>query len=866
MPDASGHSRYSVDTASVLALAERLCAAAGDAAGDFVLAAIDARDGAIQHHTIPNGPDAGNQIVELVARIGAQPYQNMYFAGSLFRSGAIIDNTGRTKKNVIGVLCAVAEFDAKNDPATRAARLPLPASSELESSPGNFHVHYWFDRPHVGNEIEPALYALADVTGADDCKSTEHLWRCPGTWNWPNAKKIAAGRSSEPFQARWTHLPLEAWEGSVTAEELSAAILARDPSAFARPHASTSDPADFDWNRRKRLGEPVALLEDAAIVRALSKEGDRSKSAATFIRRCWKANYSAEEIADAMLKYGNLPVMGHYSGEVTIRADVQRIIGKPDPTERRAEEVFKTIIAKERTDGSIPLRAIHVEGGALAENVNAAEAALIEQGVPIYQRGSFLVRRGEVVIERRDGESVKEELLVPVTQPALIETMTSAAQFVRWDARMEDWKRINCPKEIGDAYLARTGLWRMRPLMGVTRTPMLRQDGTILDTLGYDAATGFIYDPRGVAFPPIPAEPSQDEARAALTLFDELIGKFPFASPEGRAVALAAFLTSCIRPTLSTAPLFGIDGTGQGSGKGLLVDTASVVGSGSPAASITTGADGAELEKRVGPLLLSGAPSLSIDNVTKPLESDFLAMLLTQPAPMMRILGQSKIVRVPSNAMLFATGNGLTCGGDMWRRVLVCLIDPAMERPSSRSFDFNPVERALRNRPRYVNAALTVLRAYHVAGAPAQKGQAMGSFADWCRRVRDPLLWLGEADAAATCAPPADDPERERFASVILAWQAVIGEGRGVTLKQAIMVAIEAACAQPPHPELLDAFHAVAAPMVRGADSKIDARRLGEWVRTKKRSVGPGGLRLVPDGITDGVARWRLERARGRSS
>jgi hypothetical protein len=870
MPDASGHGRYPVDTASVLALAERLCAAAGNVAGDFVLAGIDARGGAIQHHSVPNGPDAADQIVALIARIGAEPYRNAYFAGSLFRSGAIVGNTGRTKKNVIGVLCAVAEFDAKNDPATRHARLPLAGSSELESSPGNFHVHYWFDRPYAGDDIEAALYALSDVTGADDCKSTEHLWRVPGTWNWPDAKKLAAGRSPQPFQAQWTLLPLELWEGTVTAEELCAAIKARDPSAFDRPHGSTSDPADFDWSRRRKPGEPAQKLTEEQITRALSKSGDRSKHGATFIRRCWKANYSPSEIVETMAAHGDAYVLGHYSGEAAIRADVQRIIGKPDPTERSAAEIFSPIIAASANeepakdcgnDGAALLRVIHVRGGALVENVNDGEAALIERGTGLFQRGELLVRPGEVVIEVRGRRKAKDLLLVPVKRPELIEHMTAAADFQRWDARKDDWKPVNCPPEIADAYLARVGRWKVRPLMGIVNAPTLRSDGTLLDQPGYDEATGLIYDPRGVTFPTIPAQPSRDDALAAVAILEELICGFPFATREARAVALAAILTICVRRTLPAAPLFGIDGTGPGTGKGLLADTIATVGSGRAASPVTAGANEEELEKRVASMLMRGDLAICIDNLNAPLESAFLCSALTQQSQAVRVLGQSKVVTTPTNSLFLATANGLSFAGDMWRRGLTCLIDPAMERPSERVFSFNPVERAKQDRGRYVAACLTIMRAYQAAGWPAQKGKPMGSFETWGRVVRDALLWLGEGDAAATCNPPADDPERERFAAVILGWRVIIGEGRGVTLKEAIRLAVEAACGQPPRPELLDAFGAVApVPAARPGESKVNTARLAYWLRGKKRQV-IHGFRLMPEGESQAGMRWRLERA-----
>lgn len=210
----SGHSgTYAVDKEAVRLLAHSLCSVAGKLLGDFCLASIrdTGRTSAKQtrHYPIPNGPDAEEQIVSVASQIGAEMFHNVYFAGALFRPGSIDPYTGkgRTEGNVVGVLCGVCEFDGKHDPATRDQRLPRPPCSELESSPGNFHCHYWFDRPYIGSEIKPVLVALAEITRADNCKSTEHLWRMPGTWNWPSAKKINEGRSPDPFQTRWSIVP-----------------------------------------------------------------------------------------------------------------------------------------------------------------------------------------------------------------------------------------------------------------------------------------------------------------------------------------------------------------------------------------------------------------------------------------------------------------------------------------------------------------------------------------------------------------------------------------------------------------------------------------------------------------------------------
>ena len=65
-------------------------------------------------------------------------------------------------------------------------------------------------------------------------------------------------------------------------------------------------------------------------------------------------------------------------------------------------------------------------------------------------------------------------------------------------------------------------------LRGVTTAPTLRAEGSILQTPGYDVASGLIFDPCGVVFPDVPEEPTQEEALAAIAKFDPLFAEFPF--------------------------------------------------------------------------------------------------------------------------------------------------------------------------------------------------------------------------------------------------------------------------------------------------------------------------------------------------
>jgi putative DNA primase/helicase len=116
----------------------------------------------------------------------------------------------------------------------------------------------------------------------------------------------------------------------------------------------------------------------------------------------------------------------------------------------------------------------------------------------------------------------------------------------------------------------------------------------------------------------------------------------------------------------------------------------------------------------------------------------------------MRILGLSEVPTFENTATAFANGNNITVAEDMVRRTIGCRLDIAMERPELRKFAFSPTGLVLANRGAYVAAALTIARAYRVAGHPDVGCSPFASFEQWTSRVRAPLVWLGQDDPVAS--------------------------------------------------------------------------------------------------------------------
>jgi hypothetical protein len=516
-----------------------------------------------------------------------------------------------------------------------------------------------------------------------------------------------------------------------------------------------------------------------------------------------------------------------------------------------------------------PRPVIKIVGGELPRIVNEAENALLASLFQdIYQRAGLLVRPMSVEIETAGGKAMGFRL-IPVVQAGLIERFTEVACFEKFLIREKKWIAIDCPKQVAETYLARAGNWRVPSLAGVVHAPTLRSDGSILDKPGFDRTTGLLFEPHGVEFPQLPRAPNKDDAKAALSFLKELIAPLNFVEPPDRAVALAGLLTPGVRRSLPHAPLFAYSAPVAGSGKSKAVDVASIIWCGHPAPVTGQGdkKDGGELEKRLHSSLIAGDTIVTIDNCEHPLASVTLCQALTQPVLRVRQFNTLCNLDVPSNSCFFATGNNLVLAGDLTRRSLLATLDPKHERPETRIFDTPPPDAvARRNRAHCVTAALTVLRAYVVAGKPRQEAAPLGGYEEWSGCVRDALLWLGEADACLTMEKiRANDPVRMAVLPLMEQWAAAIGSEvyAAYTAREVVELAKSHDPSGPVDERRYPDFYNALLPIAGEKGGTLNSGKLGYWLRAHKDRIF-GGRRFVSAGEKNNVALWRLELAGGR--
>jgi hypothetical protein len=489
--------------------------------------------------------------------------------------------------------------------------------------------------------------------------------------------------------------------------------------------------------------------------------------------------------------------------------------------------------------------------------VDRAEQILVANAetLKLFQRANDVIRvivmspEAAARAQRRDGveRPAGAVIIHRLSAIALREMLDRLIQWVFTTVDGEERIR-DCPDRVAATYLARVGLWKLPILTGLIEAPILRPDGTVLNVAGYDRDTGLFLDCDD-HWPIIPQNPSRADAEAALKELMAPFAQFPWVGDEHKSVFCSGILTALQRRLLASAPLHGFSAHVQRTGKSLLVESIGIIATGRKPAAKGVSRSPEELRKAITSTLREGHLIANLDNVVGPLDSPDLARAITQSVYADRLLGVNSDVILPTNVLWVATGNNLTFKGDMSSRALICEIDANVEHPEERTFQIGDLYGHLQaHRKQLVTAALTILRAFRVAGCPPQKFKPMGGFDQWSREVRAPLVWLGLADPCVSRQRiVVNDPDREYAAKVLRSWAEVFGNAAKLARE-----VIEAAAK---HPELRKALLMVSAQ--REDPEQIDARRLGHWLaKTEGRVID--GIRLFRDREIGRATAWRV--------
>ena len=492
--------------------------------------------------------------------------------------------------------------------------------------------------------------------------------------------------------------------------------------------------------------------------------------------------------------------------------------------------------------------------------------ALLKLNIP----PSLFMRSEGVVTIRRDEEG--RAIVAEVGETEITERLAGAARWLR--ETKNGIKNAGPTRTVSGVVRAR--LIRRRdqfpPLRGVTESPLLRADGSIVSQPGYDPSTRLYYlAPEPLDLSGVPLEPSSTEIEGALSLINEMIADFPFASEADRATAIACYLTLIMREAIAgCVPAFLLDGPVAGTGKGLLADANTAAATGGLGAKTTApdarGDD--EWRKRITAMLLEGRAVCVLDNVEQPIGSAALAAALTTEVWSDRILGSTRMVNIGNRATWLITGNNLRVRGDLPRRCVWCRLDAKLARPWTRTEFRHPalVKWVRENRAELLAAGFTLGRAWFAADRPAPGPEVplLGSFEAWRHviggtlRVAGVKEFLGNLDRLYATI----DDDAPAWTAFLSAWDEAYGDSP-ITVAELI-----ADLDRDDRRDLRDALPDDLATALDAESEGSRRKRFGKGLARKKESrfvvndETGATLRMVQDDTQtrSKVTRWRVIR------
>jgi hypothetical protein len=391
------------------------------------------------------------------------------------------------------------------------------------------------------------------------------------------------------------------------------------------------------------------------------------------------------------------------------------------------------------------LPSIIIDDRQLGDLTDQALAAVKRANSPpsTFVRSGGLVR---VVYDEQDVPKIE-----PLDVSRIRCRLTEVANF--FTMRKSDGGYIpvgtNPPKTLAENILAQTD-WDLPPLAGVARAPILRVDGTICTTAGYDSISRLMYCPDpSLNLRPVPEYPCGEEVRACVDILLQVIDEFPFVDDASRANALAILFSILMRPVIKGhVPLAIVDAPMQGTGKSLLITALAKIAVGNVSSeSIPAKQNEDEWRKKITSILMTSASFVLLDNIpdNTTIDSPMLAATLTSREVSDRLLGGNRIVSLLSRVVWAASGNNLRVTGDLPRRSFSIRLDANAERPWERTgFRIRDLEQYIdENRGNLLAAALTIIRAWYTNGKPMVPIPALGSFQEWADTIGSVLAFAG---------------------------------------------------------------------------------------------------------------------------
>jgi hypothetical protein len=578
---------------------------------------------------------------------------------------------------------------------------------------------------------------------------------------------------------------------------------------------------------------------------------DRSGSLVKIGRELYDAGATRPAIVAALAERDETLGWRKYTGRTDAATRYHEIVDELERNGRNARvQVTSRVGTGASGNGRDALPKIVVNNRQLPDVTAEAIEALAASNHP----PEIFVRAGRLVRVREDENGVPE--IQAMEDSHIKGRLARVANFVRNTEKGEtevippDW----LVKDVGQL-----PWWPFPALEAVVEAPIMRPDGTIFDSPGYDPTTRLYYRPvGGFHVPTIPTTPTEADTRAAIRLLDEAVGEFPYEDSASAANALALMLTPLVRQAvIGPVPLALIDKPQAGTGGSLLAETIAVISSGHTAEMLGAPRDEEEWRKQITAKLSTGATMITVDNVEGALYAPSLARALTARTWTDRVLGRSETVTVSQRATWIATGNNIQLRGDLPRRCYWIRLDARDSRPWQRENFKHPnlLGWVTKNRGRLIHALLTLARAWFAAGKPkAPNLPRLGSFEAWTETVGGMVAFAGIPDFLGNLAELYDkaDAGGVEWEAFLQTWWEELNADKPTTVADLTKAIADNDALRAALPgDLAEAFDKSAGSFSRKLGTAL-AKRAGT-------RYGEEGLHIVRAGEFRRAVRWKLE-------
>ena len=228
-------------------------------------------------------------------------------------------------------------------------------------------------------------------------------------------------------------------------------------------------------------------------------------------------------------------------------------------------------------------------------------------------------------------------------------------------------------------------------------------------------------------------QPERD-GMAIWDAFLDLLVDFPFKSDADLQNFIGLMLTPIIAPALDgNRPMHLLHSPLERTGKTKLAEEVFggvILGRQTPAMQVTEHDE--ERDKRIIALLLQGETMLHLDNLPPYIDSSAVSSLLTATTYSGRLLGSSRIINLPNNLTVVASGNNVQASGEIAKRIVPIMLQPTTPHPEARQDFQHPDLRAYvrDNRRKVFSCLLGMVENWLAKGKPTHRNR-LGGFESW---------------------------------------------------------------------------------------------------------------------------------------